>query len=58
MKFSEYLNNMENAALFPIISLIIFGVVFLIVLLYAFTSSQSKMDSNANIPLNNKNDGL
>lgn len=58
MKFSEYISKIENVALFPIISLIIFGSVFLIVLLYAFTSSQNKMDANANIPINNKNEEL
>lgn len=58
MKFSEYISKIENVALFPIISLIIFGSVFLIVLLYAFTSSQNKMDANANIPINIKNEEL
>lgn len=58
MKFSEYLTQIENVSIFPIISFIIFGTVFLIAALYAFTSNQKKMDENANIPLNNEKEEL
>lgn len=51
MKFSDYLNNVENVDIYPIISLLIFSVVFLIAVLYAFTASKKKMDDNANIPM-------
>ncbi|MBW7866724.1 MAG: cbb3-type cytochrome c oxidase subunit 3 [Brumimicrobium sp.] len=55
MKFSEYLTKIEDVSIFPIISLIIFGTVFVIAALYAFTSNKKKMEENANIPLNDKN---
>lgn len=58
MKFSEYLTQIENVRIFPIISLIIFGTVFVIAALYAFSSDKRKMDANANIPLSDKNDEL
>jgi hypothetical protein len=51
MKFSEYIKNVENADIYPMVSLVIFSVVFLIAALYAFTASKKKMDDNANIPL-------
>lgn len=51
MKLSNYLKDIENVDIYPIISLIIFSTVFLIAALYAFTASQKKMDDNANIPL-------
>lgn len=51
MKFAQYLTQIDNVAIYPIISLVIFSVVFSIVLLYAFTSSKKKMDQNSNIPL-------
>ncbi|MFA5619127.1 MAG: CcoQ/FixQ family Cbb3-type cytochrome c oxidase assembly chaperone [Weeksellaceae bacterium] len=51
MKFSEFLKNIDYVNIYPMISLVIFTVIFLIVLLYAFTADQKKMDDNANIPL-------
>ncbi len=51
MKFSEYLKTIDNVDIYPIISLIIFSVIFVIAALYAFTADQDKMDDNANIPL-------
>lgn len=51
MKLADYINTIENVDIYPIISLIIFSVIFLIAALYAFTASQKKMDDNANIPL-------
>ncbi|HRP90595.1 MAG TPA: CcoQ/FixQ family Cbb3-type cytochrome c oxidase assembly chaperone [Edaphocola sp.] len=51
MKFANYLTKIENVAIYPIISLVIFTAVFLIVLLYVFTSSRKQMDKNSNIPL-------
>lgn len=51
MKLSDYINTIENVDIYPIISLVIFSVVFLIAAVYAFTASQEKMDDNANIPM-------
>lgn len=56
MKFAAYLTKIENVSLFPVISLIIFGSVFLIAALYAFTSRKKDMDDRAQIPLDEKNE--
>lgn len=51
MRFSEYLQNIENINIYPLISLVIFGIVFLVAAIYAFTADKKKMKDNANIPL-------
>lgn len=51
MKFTNYLKEIDNVAIFPIISLIIFTSVFLIAAIYALTRDKSKMQANAQIPL-------
>lgn len=51
MKLSNYLKEIDNVEIYPMISLVIFSVVFLIAALYAFTANKKKMDDNANIPL-------
>lgn len=51
MKFTNYLTEIDNVAIYPIISLVIFTSVFLIAAVYAFSVSKNKMDDNANIPL-------
>lgn len=56
MKFAEYLTKIENVSIFPVISFIIFGTVFLIAALYAFSSRKSDMDDRAQIPLDEKNE--
>lgn len=52
MKFTNYLKEIDNVAIFPLISLVIFVAVFVIAAFYAFTADKRKMDDNANIPLN------
>lgn len=52
MKFKNYLTEIDNVAVFPLISLVIFVSVFAIATLYAFTADKKKMKDNANIPLN------
>lgn len=51
MKFKNYLTQIENVEIFPIISLLIFTSVFLIAAIYALTREKSKMQENANIPM-------
>lgn len=51
MKFKNYLTEIDNVAIFPIISLVIFTSVFLIAAIYALTRDASKMDKNAQIPM-------
>lgn len=52
MKFRNYLTEIDNVAIFPIISLVIFITVFTIAAIYAFSADKRKMKDNANIPLN------
>lgn len=57
MKFAaQYLSQIENVSIFPIISLIIFGTVFSIAAVYAFTTRKTEMDDRAQIPLDEKNE--
>ena len=52
MKFKNYLTEIDNVAVFPIVSLVIFVIVFAIAAIYAFSADKKKMKDNANIPLN------
>lgn len=52
MKFTNYLKEIDNVALFPLISLVIFVAIFTLVIVYAFAADKKKMDDNANIPMN------
>lgn len=52
MKFKHYLTQIDNVAIFPIISLVIFVAVFAVAAIYAFSADKKKMKDNANIPLN------
>ncbi|MCC7030635.1 MAG: CcoQ/FixQ family Cbb3-type cytochrome c oxidase assembly chaperone [Chitinophagaceae bacterium] len=51
MKFKYYLEKINNAEIYPMLSLIIFGLIFLGVLVYVFTSDKKNMNDKANIPL-------
>lgn len=51
MKFTNYLTQIEDVAIFPIVSLLIFTTVFSIAAIYALTRDKSKMQENANIPM-------
>ncbi|MFA6060123.1 MAG: CcoQ/FixQ family Cbb3-type cytochrome c oxidase assembly chaperone [Taibaiella sp.] len=52
MKFTNYLKNIDNVSIYPLVSLIIFSAVFLGVIIYAFSTDKKKMQDKANIPLN------
>lgn len=52
MKFTNYLKDIDHVSIYPLVSLIIFSVVFLGVIIYAFSSDKKKMQDKANIPLN------
>ena len=52
MKFKNYLTEIDNVAIFPIISLVIFVTIFAVAVIYAFSADKKKMKDNANIPLN------
>lgn len=51
MKFTNYLTEIKDVEIFPIISLVIFVGIFTLALIYAFSADKNKMDDNANIPL-------
>lgn len=52
MKFTNYLKDIDNVSIYPLVSLIIFSAVFLGVIIYAFSTDSKKMQDKANIPLN------
>lgn len=52
MKFKYYLEKIQNAEIYPMLSLIIFGAIFLLVLWYAFSADKKLMNDKARIPLN------
>lgn len=52
MKFTNYLKEIDNVQLFPIISLVIFTTVFVAAVIYAFSIDKKKAKQNSNIPLN------
>lgn len=51
MKFTNYLKDIHNISIYPVISLILFTALFIGVALYTFGSEKKKMQDRANIPL-------
>lgn len=51
MKFSNYLKSINQVGIYPMISLVLFMVVFIGVLIYMHRLDREKMDQRANIPL-------
>jgi cbb3-type cytochrome oxidase subunit 3 len=51
MKFKYYLERIQDVRIYPMISLILFSLIFIGVLFYVFTSDKKSMDAKANIPL-------
>jgi hypothetical protein len=52
MKFSNYLKQIQDVSIFPLISLVLFITVFVIVAAYVFTADKKGLQSKADIPLN------
>lgn len=52
MKFKNYLEQIDGVALYPMVSLILFSVIFLGVVIYTFSADKKTMNDKANIPLN------
>lgn len=52
MKFKYYLEQIDGVGIFPMISLILFGAIFLGVVLYVVTADKKQMEEKANIPIN------
>lgn len=52
MKFKNYLEHINGVEVYPLISLVLFGVIFFAVVVYTFTADKKTMNEKANIPLN------
>lgn len=51
MKFTNYLKEINDVSIFPMISLIMFVSIFALVITYVFTADKKQMDKQAEIPL-------
>jgi cytochrome c oxidase cbb3-type subunit 4 len=54
--FSKNLSSIDGVSIFPIISLVLFFVIFSIFLFWVFKKDKSYMEILANIPLQENND--
>lgn len=52
MKFTNYLKDIHNVSIYPLVSLVIFTAIFLGVIIITFTGDKKVMQDKANIPLN------
>jgi cbb3-type cytochrome oxidase subunit 3 len=52
MKFKNYLEQIHGVQIYPMISLVLFGLIFIGVVAYVFTADKKSMNDKANIPLN------
>jgi len=52
MKFTNYLKDINNVSIYPLVSLVIFTAVFVAVVVLTFSISKKQMQDRANIPLN------
>ena len=58
MKFSNYLGSIENVSIYPIITIILFMLVFFGAVLWIGTRDKEYVSEMENVPLDNKNDFL
>jgi len=58
MKFSNYLSSIENVSIYPVITIILFMLVFIGAVLWIVTRDKEYISELENIPLDNKNDFL
>ncbi len=58
MKFSNYLGSIENVSIYPIITIILFMLVFFGAVLWIVTRDKEYVSEMENVPLDNKNDFL
>jgi cytochrome c oxidase cbb3-type subunit 3 len=54
MKFSEYLSTINGVAIYPVISLILFVVFFLIVTVWIMRMNSKELEHIENLPLDDK----
>ncbi|MDI9339363.1 MAG: CcoQ/FixQ family Cbb3-type cytochrome c oxidase assembly chaperone [Sediminibacterium sp.] len=55
MKFINYLESITGVGIYPLASLMIFVVFFLLVTLYVIKGNKQYFDKVSNIPVNNDN---
>ena len=55
MKFSNYLSSIENVGIYPVITLILFFVVFIGAVVWIYTRDKDYITKLENIPLENDN---
>jgi cytochrome c oxidase cbb3-type subunit 4 len=51
MKFIHYLESITGISIYPLLSFVIFGLFFLVVLLYVIRADKKTMRANSRIPL-------
>ena len=55
MKFSNYLSSIDNVAIYPVITLILFFTVFIGAVIWIITRDKEYITELENIPLENEN---
>ncbi len=55
MKFVNYLERITGVGVYPMISLIVFTVFFILVVIYAFRTPDETVKEMENLPLDNDN---
>ena len=58
MKFSNYLSSIENVSIYPVITIILFMLVFVGAVLWIVTRDKEYISEMESVPLDNKNDFL
>lgn len=53
MKFINYLKSIDGVKVFPMFSLIVFFVFFVLLLMYVFKSDKNRLKNYSKIPLDN-----
>ncbi len=51
MKFTNYLKDIQNVSVYPVISLVLFTAIFAFVVVYVFKKKKKSLNDKANIPL-------
>ncbi|MEE9431944.1 MAG: cbb3-type cytochrome c oxidase subunit 3 [Melioribacteraceae bacterium] len=58
MKFSNYLSSIENVSIYPIITIILFMLVFVGAVLWIVTRDKEYISEMESVPLDNENNFL
>lgn len=53
MKFINYLKSIEGVKVFPMISLLVFFIFFVLLLVYVIKSDKNRLKNYSKIPLDN-----